>query len=262
MLALMASLLDPCMKGGVGISPEDQDTINGKIRNQMGMIAREGIAIEGEAVVLEGNNEIHGEQEQEPARQNQDDLDIFDEIHQFYLDHHHLEEQGDHNQRDHIMEDIIDAELTLYRQEAPIPMKDNSGNYTNPLFWWSLNERKFKHLSILESRIFCVSRQLLLPPSAYFIQQDSPLPKTGPVWHLTQQMNYFFYMMFFLALKGSSKVQEMNRFWRFLRWISINNPLNTCLLPVGILPSHEPPPSGEDVVGCSSYYTLILIISY
>jgi hypothetical protein len=155
MLALMASLLDPHMKGGVGISPEDQDAIYGEIRNQMGLIAREGIAIEGEAVVLEGNNEIHGEQEKEPARQNQDDFDIFDEIHQFYLDRHHLEEQGDHNQRDHIMENIIDAELTLYRQEAPIPMKDYSGNYNDPLSWWNLNERKFKHLSILASRILC-----------------------------------------------------------------------------------------------------------
>jgi hypothetical protein len=155
-LALMASLLDPCMKGGVGISPEDQDAIYGEMRNQMGMIAREGIAIEGEVVVLEGNNEIHGEQEQEPARQNQDDFDIFDEIHQLYLDRYHLEMQGDHNQRDHIMENIIDAELTLYRQEAPLPMKDKSGNYNNSLFWWNLNERKFKHLSILASRILCI----------------------------------------------------------------------------------------------------------
>jgi hypothetical protein len=147
MLALMASLLDPCMKGGVGISPEDQDAIYGEIRNEMALIAREGIAIEGEVVVVERNNVVCVEQE---AMRNQD------EIHQNYLDCHQLQEQVDHNQRDDIMEDLIDAELTIYRQEASIAMKDNSSHYNNPLSWWNLNERKFKHLSILASRILCI----------------------------------------------------------------------------------------------------------
>jgi hypothetical protein len=146
MLALMASLLGPCMKGGVGISPEDQDAIYGEIRNEMALIAREGIAIEGEVVVVERNNLVHVEQE---AIRNQD------EIHQHYLDCHQLQEQVDHNQRDDIMEDLIDAELT-HRQETPIAMKDNSSHCNNPLSWWNLSERKFKHLSILASRILCI----------------------------------------------------------------------------------------------------------
>ena len=54
------------------------------------------------------------------------------------------------------MEELIDAELTLYRQEAPIAMKDNSGNYNNPLSWWSLDGRRFKLLSVLASRILCI----------------------------------------------------------------------------------------------------------
>jgi hypothetical protein len=41
MLALMTSFLDPRMKSGVGISPEDQDSIYFEIRNEMRLIARE-----------------------------------------------------------------------------------------------------------------------------------------------------------------------------------------------------------------------------
>jgi hypothetical protein len=54
------------------------------------------------------------------------------------------------------VEDLIDAELTLYRQEAPISMKDNSGSYNNPLSWWHLHERQFKHLNVLASRLLCI----------------------------------------------------------------------------------------------------------
>jgi hypothetical protein len=155
MLALMASFLDPRMKGGVGISPQDQDSIYLEIRNEMRLIAREGAAIERDVEVQERNDIDNVEQ---AARRNHDDMDIFDEIHQHYLDQQQLRnlEQADLNVRDDLVEDLIDAELTLYRQEPPIPMKDNSGSYNNPLSWWHLHERRFKHLSVLASRILCI----------------------------------------------------------------------------------------------------------
>jgi hypothetical protein len=137
------------MKGGAGVSPADQDAIYLAIRDEMRMIAREGAAFEGDVVVAERNG-------MEARRHhNQDDVDIFDEINQHYHDQQQQRnpEHVHENERGNVMEELIDAELTLYRQEAPIAMKNNSGHYNNPLSWWSLNGRKFKYLSILASRI-------------------------------------------------------------------------------------------------------------
>jgi hypothetical protein len=119
MLALMASFLDPRMKGGAGISPEDKDSIYFEIRNSMRWISREGAAIEHEVEVAERNDMDYVEQ---AASRKQDDMDIFDEIHQHYLDQQQLcnLEQVDFNVRDDLVEDLVDAELTLYRQEAQI----------------------------------------------------------------------------------------------------------------------------------------------
>jgi len=155
MLALMASFLDPRMKGGVGFSPADQDAIYQIIRDEMRLIAVDGAAFEDEVAERNGMQGV----KQAPIRQhNLDDADIFDEINQHFLDQQQLRtpEQEDRNIRGDLIDELIDAELTLYRQEAPIAMKDNSGNYNNPLSWWSQNGRRFQHLSVLASRILCV----------------------------------------------------------------------------------------------------------
>jgi len=52
-------------------------------------------------------------------------------------------EEMERNTRNDLVDELIDAELTLYRQEAPIAMKDNLGHYNNPLSWWSLNKIRF-----------------------------------------------------------------------------------------------------------------------
>ena len=54
------------------------------------------------------------------------------------------------------IDELINADLTLSRQEAPITMKDNLGHYNNPFHWWSLNGIRLKHLSVLASRILSV----------------------------------------------------------------------------------------------------------
>jgi len=46
-------------------------------------------------------------------------MDIFDEINKHYLNN--------------FVDELIDAELTLYRQEVPVAMKDNLGHYNIPL---------------------------------------------------------------------------------------------------------------------------------
>jgi hypothetical protein len=54
------------------------------------------------------------------------------------------------------------------------------------------------------------------------------------------------------------ELQDLNRFGAFLGGFWFKDSLNTCLLPVGILPSHEPPPPGEDVVGCIRWFINLL----
>ena len=113
-------------------------------------------ASEGDVVVAEING-MEGVEQEARRHHNQDDA-LFDEINRHYDDQQQQRnpEQVQENERGNVMEELIDAELTLYRQEAPIAMKNNSGNYNNPLSWWSLNGRKFKYLSILASRILCI----------------------------------------------------------------------------------------------------------
>ncbi len=48
MLALMASFLEPQMKGGISFSPADQDAICLMIRDEMRLIAVDGAAFEDE----------------------------------------------------------------------------------------------------------------------------------------------------------------------------------------------------------------------
>ncbi len=96
-----------------------------------------------------------------------------------------------------------------------------------------------------------VSQQLLLPLSAYFLQQDSPSPKIGLSWHLRQQMNYFFTWCSSCNCKVWGSSGSSSGFRGFLVRFRLTNSPNTCLLP-GILPSYEPPSQGEDVIGCRS----------
>jgi hypothetical protein len=122
MVALIASFLDPCMKGGVGVSPADQDAIYLVIRDKMIMIAREGAAFEGDLVVAERNGA------EARRHHNQDNANIFDEINQHYHDQQQQcnSEHVHENKRGNLIEELIDAELTLYQQHwlpaAPHPL--------------------------------------------------------------------------------------------------------------------------------------------
>ena len=74
---------------------------------------------------------------QEAARRHnyQDGMDIFDEINKHYLDQQQLQnpEELERNTGNNFVDKLIDAELTLYRQEVPVAMKDNLGHYNIPL---------------------------------------------------------------------------------------------------------------------------------
>ena len=85
MLVLMASFLDPWMKGGVGISLEDRDAISGSIRASMIEIA---VEVAPPAQVQQMNqNQGEGHVHQHALHPvPPDDLDMFDEMYEHYLD--------------------------------------------------------------------------------------------------------------------------------------------------------------------------------
>jgi hypothetical protein len=192
------SFLDPGMKGGVGVSTEDQDAIYLAIRDEIRMIARECAAFERDVVVAKRKG-MEGVEPEARRHHNQDDVDIFDEINHHYHDQQqqHNPEQVHENERGNVMEELIDAELKLYRQEAPIAMKNNSGNYNNPLSWWSLNGRKFNYLTILASRILC-NPETYAPSECIFSTAGLTISKDRARLASQTANEVFFCMMLFL----------------------------------------------------------------
>jgi hypothetical protein len=49
-----------------------------------------------------------------------------------------------------------EAEITLYKMELSIRLKDNNNNFNCPLSWWKNNESKYKLLSSIAARFLCI----------------------------------------------------------------------------------------------------------
>ena len=102
------------------------------------------------------------EQEQRIIQQHQqrpmpvDELDIFDEINNHYLDQQRNGADNNNNNYMAAPEATADAELTLYQQEPTIQLREDEGGFSCPLTWWKFNARKYKLLSILASRVLCI----------------------------------------------------------------------------------------------------------
>jgi hypothetical protein len=157
MLALMASFLDPRMKGGVGILDEDRNEIYDNIRQHLIIIANEDLA---QLDNLEQQMEEQAEEHHVPREVRApplDDIDIFDE-----LDNNYQEEirnrVNNNNNFDDALPTInaVDAEITLYRHEPSIRLKNDDGTFTCPLTWWKFNDRKYRLLSKLAARVLCI----------------------------------------------------------------------------------------------------------
>jgi len=157
MLALMASFLDPRTKGGVGLSDEDKRQIYDQIRSAIIDIGAEEIAQN----VPDGHEQ---EQEQRIQQHQQrpmpvDELDIFDEINNHYLDQNRNGADNNNNNMaapEATIAAAADAELTLYQQEPAIQLREDEGGFSCTLTWWKFNTRKYKLLSILASRVLCI----------------------------------------------------------------------------------------------------------
>jgi len=156
MLILMASLLDPRMKGGVGLSMEDQAVIYLHIRDALLRIAAEAREQQDD------NEEFPAERPVQPIQNNNRqhinnnfDIDMFDEINLLHNAQVRRPLEAVDQQQLHV-EEIVDAELALYKDEPTISMFSTPGVYNDPLSWWRLNTRKYKLLSKLASRILCI----------------------------------------------------------------------------------------------------------
>jgi hypothetical protein len=157
MLALMASFLDPRTKGGFGLSDEDKWQIYDQIRSAI-------IDIGAEEIAQNVPNGHEQEQEQRIQQHQQrpmpvDELDIFDEINNHYLDQNRNGADINNNNMaapEATIAAAADSELTLYQQEPAIQLREDEGGFSCTLTWWKFNTRKYKLLSILASRVLCI----------------------------------------------------------------------------------------------------------
>jgi hypothetical protein len=173
MLILMASLLDPRTKGGIGIPPIDREMVYGKIKEAMIVVSRE----------LEDNNNINNNMEikfahEQPrpaaAAHQPNGMDLmFEELNEFYMDQQQQvqfpaeEDQefpgGDAREQNRI--NAVSAELLLYKQEPSVRLyKADHSSFSCPLTWWKSNEVKFPLFSHLRKE-FSVFQLHLPHPS-------------------------------------------------------------------------------------------------
>lgn len=154
MLALMASYLDPRMKGGVGISDADREIIYDNIRSSIIDIA----TVELGHLHLQPHEQQQEQVPHEPIQQQlPEEDDIFDEINNHYIDQNvNRDDAAENPEAMGNVATIADAELTLYKQEPTIKLRKDDGTFNCPLTWWKYNERKYKLLSILAARLLCI----------------------------------------------------------------------------------------------------------
>jgi hypothetical protein len=166
MLTLMASLLDPRMKAGIGIPDLDKGYVWRMIRDEAIRISMEAF----EPVV----QQQPAQQQQQHPNPNQPLYDaMFEEINNNYLqeqqqiNNNNANGNGNnnadlgyaqHHYQDNLMRIIasIDAEMTLYGSEPSIPLQDNQQKFSCPLTWWKLNQSKYKMLSEVALRVLCI----------------------------------------------------------------------------------------------------------
>jgi hypothetical protein len=129
MLVLMASLLDPRTKGGVGIPNFDKEMVYGKVKEAMIFISRE----------LNNNNNVQVEMEfahEQPmpaaaARQPNDMDFMFEELNDFYMEQQQgqIPAEAEEDQelpggdvREQHWINAVSTELLMYKQEPPIQL--------------------------------------------------------------------------------------------------------------------------------------------
>lgn len=155
-LALVATLLDPRTKLGLGIPAEDVDTTYDYLQQ---LIIEEATHLDEKNRHIEVDDvETVIENPRKISRQEVDMADIFadlDNAVKSYIS------RG----RDSAGEPSIDetsntmkanAEVILYRAELPMPRKSELNEFLNPLNWWKLNSSRFPLISIVARKVLSI----------------------------------------------------------------------------------------------------------
>ena len=171
LITLMASILDPRMKAGIGIPHLDKTFVWRMIREDAINLAVDNL---GDAQAQQEPNipaeEPEGREWRQQPNLNQPRYDaMFEEINNNYA----AEQQQlnnnvyAHNDNNNAMLDphqqqvqniavSVDAELTLYSREPSIPLRDDSGRFSCPLTWWNVHRNRFKLISEVAIRMLCI----------------------------------------------------------------------------------------------------------
>jgi hypothetical protein len=135
LILIMASLLDPRMKGGVGLSMEDQDVIYLHIHDALVCIAAEAREQQNDNEELPVEQPIQPIQNNNHQHLNNFDFDMFNEFNHLHNAQVRRPLEAQDQQQLHA-EEIVDVELALYKDEPTISMFSTPGVYNDPLPWW------------------------------------------------------------------------------------------------------------------------------
>jgi hypothetical protein len=169
-LTLMASLLDPRMKAGIGIPPMDKGHLWRMIKDEAVRIAREDLVLGQQQ---QQQHDGGGEPQQQRPNPNQPIYDnMFEEINNNFLleqQRHNENARGDNDDnnnaevvsrqhQEHLrrISETADAEALLFAREPSIPLQNEQQRFTCPLNWWKLNQTKYKLLSEVALRLLCI----------------------------------------------------------------------------------------------------------
>jgi hypothetical protein len=176
-LVLMASLLDPRTKSGLGIPPIDKEQIWGEIQDTLIRLAHEDyeeFQVQAPIVNANANNNNNnnnqrqqrghnGDEHHAPLNDEAADHYFFGELEDVYRAERLRNNENDENDNDYHFErraerviDTVMAEVTLYQNEPSLPLQDADGKFSCPLQWWKNCQRKYKIISKLAIRLLCI----------------------------------------------------------------------------------------------------------
>lgn len=165
-LVLIATLLDPRMKSGLGIPPLDREQIWTEIQDTLVRMALEDDDQVQQQPPLDDDIDLDEHREVDAVQERNEAVDnMFDELNDVYHAEQLLRNNNNNNrlnlqqQFEAVAERVIDAviaEITLYKDEQSLPLHNADGSFSCPLRWWKINEGKYKMMSKLALRVLCI----------------------------------------------------------------------------------------------------------